>query len=134
MSVVVVPPTPRKASPQTSDADLHPAMGISSQILPLSRLSLSSGGGGGGISPASSQDSSNAHAENKAANSDTNSSGGGYSGLPPPPSSSSSDASGDSKADPKLGPVKDKLLKLRKSFTEPLVQYFQDLQASCTDL
>ena len=105
-------------------------MGISSQILPLSRLSLSSGGGGG-ISPTSSQDSSNdagSCGENKdKANGDTSSSSVD-SGSPP-----SEDAQSDSK-DLKAWPVKDKLLKLRRSFTEPLVQYFQELQAGFTAL
>ena len=118
MSVVVVPPTPRKASPQTAEADAPPTMGISSQILPLSRLSLSSGGGGG-ISPTSSQDSSNDNRDR--ANGDTSSSSAD-SGTPP-----SEEGSGDGK-DLKSWPVKDKLIKLRKSFTEPLVQYFQELQ------
>ena len=107
-------------------------MGISSQILPLSRLSLSSGGGGG-ISPTSSQDSSS-NGESK----DKNSGGAGGdtssssvdSGSPP--SESDATSAGDSR-ELKAWPVKDKLLKLRKSFTEPLVQYFQELQAGLTE-
>ena len=132
MSVVVVPPTPRKASPEAADTHAPPAMGISSQILPLSRLSLSSGGGGG-ISPTSSQDSSNdvgGDGKDKAIG-DTSSSSVD-SGSPPSEDGTGAGA-GDSK-DPKSWPVKNKLLKLRKSFTEPLVQYFQELQAGFAEL
>ena len=135
MSVVVVPPTPRKASPLAMDDErAPPAMGISSQILPLSRLSLSSGGGGG-ISPTSSQDSANdaggAGSEVRGkANGDTSSSSVD-SGSPP--SEDGAPPPGDGR-DPKSWPVKDKLLKLRKSFTEPLVQYFQELQVLLAEL
>jgi hypothetical protein len=101
--VVQLPPTPQK-QPLAN-------LGISSQILPLSRLSLSSGGG---ISPTSSQASSSEVGEN---NNKVNSS-----------SSSSGDSPPTEDGEFKQWPVKDKFLRLRRSFTEPLVQYFQELQ------
>lgn len=73
MSVVILPPTPQKTP------ELH--HGVSSQILPLSRLSS------GGSSPPDCE---------KVLQS----------------------------------PVKDKLQKFGKTLTEPLVQYFMDLQAT----
>ena len=111
MSVIEVPSTPQK--------NVNPTMGVSSQILPLSRLSLSSSGGGGGISPTSSQASST----DKGNNSSNSSSGSG-------PDGEAADVPAGTAGELKQWPVRDKLMKLRKSFTEPLVQYFQDLQVT----
>ena len=91
MSVIVVPPSPQK-SPDNE--------GLSTQILPLSRLSLSSNGSP--TNPSSQEASSS--------------------------SSSSSDTSTDKPG--VTSPMREKLQKLRKSLAEPLFQYFHDLQVS----
>lgn len=90
-SVIVVPDTPQKNPP----AQLQ---GLSSQILPLSRLSMSS---------------SNA------------------SSSPPNPVSELEQNNNNLNSNKKQeSPVREKLDKFRRSFTEPLLQYFHELQVS----
>ena len=97
MSIVALPPTPQKDPPPSTQ-------GLSSQILPLSRLSLSSTGN----SPTGSQssgDGGSSNGDKKVDNVSENNNGS---------------------TDGNKSPVKDKLLQLRKSFTEPLMQYFHE--------
>lgn len=88
-SVIVVPDTPQKNPPTQ-------LQGLSSQILPLSRLSMSS---------------SNA------------------SSSPPNPTHDL-EQNNNNLNKKQESPVREKLDKIRRSFTEPLLQYFHELQVS----
>lgn len=101
------------ALPNTPQKDISPMMvGVSSQILPLSRLSLSSNNSSPD-QPVSSKvietPTGRPVAEVQP-----------FSGLP---DHSSSDRS-------KVSPAREKFDKIRRSLTEPLLQYFHDLQTS----
>ena len=90
MSFIALPPTPQKA--------LSSNHGISTQILPLHRLSLSSNSTGN--SPPNPCDQRDAKNQEK------------------------------SVAKENSNPVKEKIQKIGKTLTEPLFQYFHDLQVS----
>ena len=117
MSVVVVSCTPQKEVPHKAassstltsshtSVNSHPLEGLSSQILPLSRLSMSSN-----ASPP------NPNADNSSDSASSN--GGGSDGH-------GHDSNGNKTKDV----VKGKLDKIRRSLTEPLMNYFHELQVS----
>ena len=114
LSFVELPNTPKK--PQESSNIME---GISTQILPLSRLSLSSNSS----PPNSSGTSSN---NNKSDQTTPTTSSRPVAEVPP--FSESSEKPVEIRA--KHSPVRDKLDKIRRSLTEPLIQYFHDLQSS----
>ena len=112
LSLVELPNTPQK-QPQES-----PVEGISTQILPLARLSLSSSN--------SSPPNNNNNINNK--QEQTTPTGRPVAEVPP--FSSAENVEKPVEIRSKNSPVRDKLDKIRRSLTEPLIQYFHDLQST----
>ena len=109
MSVVVLPPTPNKVS--EDEAEDYEKVGVSTQILPLTRLSLSSSASTSTLtkaSPASVYNSTMVVPDNT-----LSTSVGGNTTV--------TELTTTTK---RTSPVRDKLDKLKKSLTEPLMQYF----------
>ena len=96
--------------------------GISTQILPLSRLSLSSN---------SSPPNNSGTLSNNNKSDQTTPTTSSRPVAEVPPFSESSEKPVEIRA--KHSPVRDKLDKIRRSLTEPLIQYFHDLQSSTPD-
>lgn len=115
MSVIVIPNTPHKDFAKET-------RGLSSQILPLSRLSLSSGGGS--PNDGSSSDEKSPNPSIKGPNTTETS--------PNNPAGSNQDCQSDEDESQKFRtPVREKISTLRRTLTEPLFQYFHhDLQNS----
>lgn len=125
MSVVALPPTPQKSTNSFASS----REGISTQILPLSRLSLSSNSS----PPSSNNEDSPSNrpvaqvqpfSPEDMPNAPNNSRESGEEPLTPNNSSIILPTRN------KVSPVREKLDKLRRSLTEPLFQYFHDLQVS----
>ena len=114
LSLVEMPNTPQK--PHES-----PVEGISTQILPLSRLSLSSNS-----SPPNTTNNNNNL--NNIKHDQTTPTTSGRPVAEVPPFSGNMEKSVEVRI--KQSPVREKLDKIRRSLTEPLIQYFHDLQSS----
>ena len=117
--VISFPDTPQK--PKES-----PNEGISTQILPLSRLSLSSSASNSSPPNTTSNESSK-----NLTTIEQTPTGRPVAEVQPFNSDDQNDQSGMTvTARVKTSPVRDKLDKIRRSLTEPLIQYFHDLQSS----
>ena len=153
--IVTLPDTPQK--PKESPKEFQNE-GISTQILPLSRLSLSSNSASNSVYSGSPPNTTN---NESAKNENGNGSGRGRingaseveatpTGRPvaevqpfsnsdqndndltifSPTRQSTAELSTAVTTRVKTSPVRDKLDKIRRSLTEPLIQYFHDLQSS----
>ncbi len=113
MSVVALPNTPEKCR-------VSPREGVSTQILPLSRLSMSS----------SNHSSANSPPDPNPKETSPNATPLSRPVAEVQPFSPDSLMSSSTEERSKTSPVREKFDKIRRSLTEPLIQYFHDLQSS----